>query len=246
MLLSSPSSCLVVYLILSLSLSLFPFLSFSLSNQNCLTKKTLPKTSQSSVLHHQAGSGGGISACVVPSTHCTSLSSPVASHGPCKSESNSSILTLTSTNIVSSTVIEEEEPLDDDCGSSIGTVTPTNLSLHGTVGTSISARFTGGGASSNLEQPGMTMCSSTSSNSLRPPKGHHAKSASVSGRSCSSAYEPCELRPILDSNSTLNEHIRPRFEQESVVYFCSSRSSFAHFGFVFLTLIYLLLNLEYF
>src|SRR5699024_10460122 len=45
-------------------------------------------------------------------------------------------------------------------------------------------------------------------NSLRP-KGH-TKSASVSGRSCSSAYAP-ELRPI-DSNSTLNEVVRPRFE----------------------------------
>ena len=53
--------------------------------------------------------------------------------------------------------------------------------------------------------------SSLNASSLRP-KGH-TKSASVSGRSCASAYAS-ELRPI-DSNSTLNsvnETIRPRFD----------------------------------
>lgn len=76
-------------------------------------------------------------------------------------------------------------------------------------------------ASSSANNSEEDNCSiqSNASNSLRP-KGH-AKSASVSGRSCSSAYAS-ELRPI-DSNSTLTDTsaTRPRFALLHAAYFTS-------------------------
>ena len=89
----------------------------------------------------------------------------------------------------------------------------------------------GGGSCSSTT----TLTSSSSSNQLRP-KGH-AKSASVSGRSCNSAYAP-ELSPI-DSSSALltdtNTTPRPRFANNCFVWF--------HFRFFFFLVFHLLLSL---